>query len=784
MSNNYRELTVKELDLSTPMEDIRKYREKHTDVDVIGQPRALRALQFGMDINEARYNIFITGEPGTGRHTTVKNLLTKYKNKKPLKDIACVCNFADPDSPDILYFPKGKATLFKEALKNFILLARNKIRLQIENNIFKNEKEKLIKRHEKTENKYLDDFEEVLAKDHFVLVSSDKENDEQLTEIMPLYDGNATNFDELHDLLQEGKITKNEWESLRTRYYRHMDKLQNVLRQMQSNKAELEEKIRNLQKKHVKPFLETGLAQLRESFKGKDINQYLTSLQNDILDKLDLFIDDEPDKDALEAQLIRYEINIISDNSKTKNCPVIYETHPTYTNLFGTIEYRTELNGETRTNFTMIKAGSMIKASGGFVIINAEDLFQDENSWEYMKRTLKNEEIQVQSLGNPLNMVGISLKPKPVKIDVKVILIGSEKIYDLLYETDEDFGKFFKISAEFDSEMPFTQENAGQYVYFIQELIRKKKFKSISDQGINYIIKYGKKLTEDRNKLTTRFSKISDILTEANYWARQMGLKQITEEALKRAEDEKKYFESLQEEKLLAMLFNGTIKIQVQGSRVGAINALTVLSRGSYSYGHPSLLTATCSAGDDGIINIENEAGLSGEIFNKSVMIIEGFLRHHYSDNFLMSFRASLCFEQSYGMIDGDSASSTEIYALLSAVTGIPLRQDIAVTGSVNQFGEIQPVGGVSEKITGFFEVCEKLGMTGTQGVIVPETNINNILLPDNILDAIGRGVFHIYPVTSINQGIEILTGMKADDFNAQAVKKFKELSKKAKDSK
>ena len=332
--------------------------------------------------------------------------------------------------------------------------------------------------------------------------------------------------------------------------------------------------------------------------------------------------------------------------------------------------------------------------------------------------------------------------------------------------------------------MPFDDENTNLYISFIDEYCGKRKFMNITDSGISYILKYSKKLTEDRRKLSTRFSKITDLITEADYWAKEMGQAEITEVSLKKAEDEKKYFESLSEDRITDMMTNGTLKIQVEGKQIGAINALTVLSRGSYSYGRPSLLTAVCSAGDDGIINIEHEAGLSGEIYDKSVMITEGFLRSRYADNYLMSFWASICFEQSYGMIDGDSASSTELYALLSAVTGVPLRQDIAVTGSVNQHGDIQPVGGVTEKITGFYTMCKRLKFTGRQGVIVPKTNIDNILLSDEILDDIAKGKFHIYPVATIDEGLEILTGMDIKKFNALALKKFKALSSKAKGNK
>ena len=794
MNKTYRELTPEELDYSVSAEEILKSRKNRTNIDIIGQPRALKALQFGLSMDYSGYNIFVTGESGTGRHAAVWNLIGKHRKRKPLKDIAFVYNFADPDSPDVLCLRKNQGNRFREAVRNFILQIRKNVRNHTESSVFKSEKEKLIKHHEAAENKVLDEFEAILDKDGFVLVNSAKDKEEPVTEILPVYNGKAMSFDEL---LEQEDMTTGIWEDMRTRFYRHTDEFEEVVRKMQLNKNELEEKLRDLEKRHIRPFLTSCTDKIKSEFKGREINAYLNGMTEDILDRLELFTEEETpeSKEMIESELQRYDVTVIVDNSNVNTCPVIYETHPTCTNLFGTIEQRTELSGETRTSFMMIKAGSLIKASGGFIIINAEDLFQDEVSWEYMKRTLKSGEVQIQAPGNPLNMMGSSMKPKPVKTDTKIILIGNRKIYDILYESDEDFGKFFKVTAEFDSEMALTEESIGQYAEYVDHICRLKKLMPVTDCGIGYVLKYGMVLTDSSRKLSTRFSRIADLLTEGNYWARKMGLKSITEEALKKAEAERRYFGSLSEKKLTDEILKGIIKIQTEGTRIGAVNALTVLSWGDYSYGQPSLLTAVCCAGDDGIINIEHEAGLSGEIYDKAVMITEGYLRSFYSGGFHMAFRASLCFEQSYGMIEGDSASAAEIYSLLSAVTGVPLRQDIAVTGSVNQFGEIQPVGGVREKVSGFFKICREKGLTGTQGVIVPESNIENILLPDEILEAVTKGLFHIYPVKTVNEGLEILTGMTAGardesgsfpegSFNALAMKSFKELSEKAKENK
>ena len=777
------ELKAKDLDYSVPLEKIKEYRKTKLKESVIGQPRAYKALQFGIGINAKGYNIFVIGDSGTGKHSTVRKVLTKYKNRRALKDVACVCNFTDPDSPNILYFPKGRGVEFKDAVKSFITLARKKLRIQIENKIFKGEKEEIIKLHEDEETKLTDDFEARLDKDHFALINS-KDDPEQGPELLPIFDGNAISFDELHDMLGEGKLTKKEWESYRTRYYRHVDKFEDVLRKIQINKTTMEDKIHELEKKHVAPFIAECLNKIRDDFKDKEISDYLSSMKDDMLGHLELFFAEAPenkeDKDKFENEFTRYEINILVDNSKTKNCPVIYETHPSYSNLFGTIEYRTELSGDTKSTFMQVKSGSLIKASGGFVIINAEDLFHDEYSWDFLKRSLKSGEIQIQSQSGPFSTMGTSIKPQPIKIDVKVILIGDITTYYKLYHTDGDFSKFFNVSAVFDSQMEFNDENIRQFVCFVVEFGKKMHYKAITDEGIGYLLKYGRRLTEDRRKLSVRFSKITDLLTEANYWAREMGLKEITVEALKKAEDEKRYFLSIVEDEVFDGLTNGSIKIQVDGKRTGAINGL-VICRAPYEFGQPVLITSVCSAGDDGIINIEHEAELSSEFYDKAVMIIEGFLRNRYEDKYHMSFRASVCFEQSYSIIDGDSASAAEIFAILSAVTGVPLRQDLAVTGSVNQHGDIQPIGGVNEKIAGFYKLCKHQGLTGRQGVIVPKANIDNLLLSQEIIDAVADKKFHIYPISTVDEGIKIFTGMESREFNALAKKKFKELSSKIK---
>ena len=789
------ELNRNQLEYSIDTEKIKDLRKSEKSLLITGQPRAQKALLFGTKLRKKGYNIFVTGETGTGRHTAVKNVLKNYKTGVPLKDIACVYNFKNPENPVILYFSQGKAVSFKNNMSSFITSMRTRIRTRLENEGFKKQRNKIIKKYEDIEKDLLDNFEKGLGKDGFQLVNSTTEDNELITDIMPSIDGETVEFDELQALIDEGKISNQEYEEIRSNYYSHLDSLQEVLRKMQHNKIELETNIVELEKKFVEPIIKSEIDYLSSDFPEKEVGKYLKSLKKDILAQIYLFIDDdEENTEVIEAELSRYDVNILVDNSGEKNAPVIFESYPTLSNLLGTIENRIDSNGEMRLSISMVKAGSVIKASGGFLVINAEDLLQEENAWDHLKRALKSSEVQIQQQVNPLIPANIFMKPEAVKIDTKIIIIGSEHLYDILYHSDEEFEKFFKIAAEFDSDMELNDENLGQFIRYIDRYCGRKKIKKVTDSGMSAVIDYGIRLSGSRKKLTTQFSRIVDVLTEADYWAGESHLKEIGAESVAKALEEKKYLNNLQEEKLTNLIKEGTIKIKVDGKETGIINGLAVYEKGSYAFGKPFMISATSAPGDEGIVNIEREAGLSGEIYNKGVMIIEGFLRSRYASRFPLSIYSSICFEQSYGEIEGDSASSTEIYVLLSSITGIPLRQDIAVTGSVNQRGEIQPIGGVTEKIEGFYSICRQISFTGNQGVIIPESNVKNLILNNEIKTAVEKGEFHIYPVKTIDDGIRILTGMEPGEknkkgafpshsFNHLAEKKLKDLSSAGKSS-
>ncbi|MDX9801694.1 MAG: ATP-binding protein [Spirochaetia bacterium] len=796
--DRYKKLDAKDLEYSTKLEEIALLRKTPVKTIIAGQKRATDALMFGTRLRKTGYNIFVTGNTGTGRHTAIRKILENFKNDILLKDIVCVFNFTNPENPGILYLPRGKAAGFKSSLANLITAVKKRIKSRIESDSFKKQKNAIIKSCEDIEKDLLSKFETSLKDGGFLLVSSTTEDNEMISDIMPAIDGKPIDFEELQKMADTGKLSEDEHEKIRSAYFKHLDDLQELLRKLQHNKIEMEDKLLETEKKFVEPVIRSEIDYLISDYLQNDVKRYLSELKKDILERLYLFIDEDEnmESDEIEESDLdeeqRYQVNILVDNSKVKQAPVIFESYPTASNLFGTVENRVEYNIELKSNFMMVKAGSIIKASGGFLVLNAEDIFQEENTWDHLKRALKSGEVQIQQPISPFNPSGGFLKPEPVKIDTKIIIIGSENIYDVLYNSDEEFEKFFKVTAEFDSEMEVNKENTLQYIGFIEEQIKTKKMKSITDSGIQAVLDYGIRLTEHRKKYTTKFSKILDLLVESDYWASELSHDVIDRPDVETAIIKRNSMNSLPEEKLTAMMEEGTIKICVEGKKTGVVNGLAVYDRGFYTFGRPFLVSATVAPGDEGIINIEREAGLSGEIYNKAVMIIEGFVRSCYGKNFPVSMFASICFEQSYGEIEGDSASSTEIYALLSAITELPIRQDIAVTGSVNQFGQIQPIGGVNEKIEGFYSICEKFGLTGTQGVIIPQSNVKNLVLEKTVKEAVRNGKFSIYPISHINEGISILSGIDAGEadekgsfpahsFNKLVEKKLKDLYKKGK---
>ncbi|TFG60979.1 MAG: ATP-binding protein [Spirochaetales bacterium] len=768
MSQPVNELTVKEISFSLSPEELKEHIPDFEDNLIIGQPRAMKSLELGTELRAKGYNIFVTGQSGTGRRTAVQRVLDKIKpDPSRFRDIAYVYNFQKPESPKTLYFPPGKAREFRKDLHQLIEKLKTLVRNKLDSDQYRKKRDHIVTAVEEQENRVLAEFEQALTKENFQIIHV-QENSGNAADIIPVFHGKPSSFEALQGLVAAGKLGEDKWHDIRERYYHHMDTMKRVFSDLRSSRDMMEQELSALQAETVSPDIMREVQMIAQKYEDAAVRAYFSELSRDLAANLFIFTMDQPLKDEFgNPKLIRYGVNIILEHPNVLDKPpIIVEAHPNYSNLFGSIETVFEMSGETRTSFMMISAGSIVKSSGGFIILNAEDLFQEEGSWFHLKRVLQTGRVEIQPSPHPMRLPGPILKPEPIDIDVKVIILGNEHLYDSLYNQDPDFQKYFKVSAEFDSVMPRTDHGIRQYVTFMRRFCEEQGLKPCSDTGICGVIGYGVRLSEHKDRMSTRFAQISELLLEADYWASKLGKEAIDEESVLKALEEKYYRSNMIEEKIDELIRDRIILLTVDGMETGKIKGLAVMDRGYYSFGRPSLITARTAPGNEGVVNIEREVGLSEETHDKGVYIIEGYLRSKYALTFPLSVYASICFEQSYSEIEGDSASSTEIYALLSSVTGLPLRQDLAVTGSVNQMGEIQPVGGITEKVEGFYRTCKLLGLTGSQGVIIPRQNVPHLMVSKEVADAVSAGQFHVYAVSNIDQGMEILSGLEAGERN------------------
>jgi predicted ATP-dependent protease len=767
-----KEISSQDLTFGISEEEIASYSKYADSPDIIGQPRAIRALKMGTEIKGKGYNIFVTGLSGTGRTSAIKKILEAYRPEAghQLEDVVYVYNFVDANAPVALYLPAGQGKKFKQDLHDLIENLKSHIHSRLESDAFKKKRDELVKLVEQQENHVIADLEGRVRAEGFQITQI-HEKDQEATDLKPLYKGEVVDFDYLQNLVSKGEITDKQWQDIREKYYYFMDEMKQRFEELRDGRFALDHEIEALKKEILKPGISEAVDRLRDQYPYDSLSGYLDQLQDDIEENIFLFRKEasEQEESGIPA-LIRYGVNVLVDNSKTGTVPVIFENHPTYSNLFGTIESRIDLAGEGGTTFMMIRAGSLIRARNGFIVLNAHDLLKEEGVWDHLKRALQTGEVEIQSPEGTFALQHTSLKPKAISINTKVILTGSENLYDFLFNQEMDFAKHFKISAEFDSVMERTDENCGRYIGFSRMICREEKLLETADSGMAAVIEHGILLSEQKDRLSTRFSLIADLIREASYWGKKTGKERIDREAVEQALEERRFLWNLPEEKTLEMIVSGEMLLELEGSAVGRINGLAVHDRGYYSFGLPMVVSARVAPGNEGIVNIEREVGLSGEVHDKWMLIIEGFLRHNYARDFPLSMYAGICFEQSYSEIEGDSASSTEMYALLSAIGELPLRQDIAVTGSVNQLGQLQPVGGISEKVEGFYRICSRFNLSGKQGVIIPSINKNNLMLPKEIRDAIGAGSFHIWAIDTVEEGMEILTGLEAGVRNRKGI--------------
>jgi len=729
----------------------------------VGQNRGVSAISFGIDIKTPGFNLYISGPTGTGRSSTALASVTEQAKGEPVpNDLCYVNNFKDPDSPKAIVLPAGMGCSLVKDMEELIGAARREIPRAFESENYEKRRNDIIGNMQQERTRLFNDLQ-ASAQELGLAI--------EMTQMgivtVPVMHGKPLSREDFERLPQD---QKDEIE-------KHSAQLQEVIQQNLTKARKMEkesnERIEQLDREIALFAVGHLLDELNEKYRDfKEVHDHLRQVRDNIMDNLEDFKDkgkaraEIPGLEGLlpEPSFDRYTVNLVVDNEEQQGAPVIMENNPTYYNLIGRVDFRARL-GALTTDFTQIKAGAIHRANGGYLVLQALDVLMQPVSWDALKRTLRAGEVRLENIAEHYGLIPTStLKPAPVPINVKVILIGSPWIYHLLYALDEDFRKLFKVKADFDVEMKRSDEHIRRYASFIAARVKDAGLKPFHKSGVARVVEHGSRLIEDKEKLSTRLIEIADIVSEASYWAKERGNDLVMAKDVQKAIDEKEYRSNLVEEKIQEFIEEGMLMIDTDGAQTGQINSLSVYAIGDYAFGRPSRLTCRTYIGRGGVMNIERETKMSGPIHDKGTLIAGAYLAGKYAQDKPLPLGASLTYEQLYEGIEGDSASSTELYALLSSLAEIPISQGIAVTGSVNQNGEIQPIGGVNYKIEGFHAVCKARGLTGGQGVIIPHQNVRNLMLKEEVVEVIRNGEFHIWPVKTIDAGIEILTGVSAGE--------------------
>ena len=730
----------------------------------IGQARAIKAMEFGLNIDIKGYNIYIEGPTGIGKTIYAKNKLNELAKTKPVPDDWCyVFNFANNNEPVAINLPAGLGREFTNDMNQFIETIKNEIKSAFNNQDFEKEKESIQKDVEDKKIKLIEKLKKDAAKQGFEI-----KNTSSGIYFLPMINGKTLSEDEFNALDEK---TKKDFEARSVAIQQETIDTMKKIKEMENKAAD---KMNSWQNNIALFAVTIQVNELRNKYKKfPKIQTFLKDVQKDVLTNLNDFIEDEkPNNMPAQMQMAKnangkpwdkYKVNLFVDNSELNGAPVIIDSNPSFYNLFGKLEYENSF-GMMKTDFTLIKPGLIHKANGGYIVLQIRDLLTNPILWDSFKRVLRTKLIYVDTLKDyQMNAVAIaSVKPEPIPVNIKVVLIGPSNIYYQLLEVDEDFRKLFKVKVEFDEEAPRTDSNMFKIAQFIHNFCEKEKAPHFNAGAVAKVIEYCSRMVENQTKLSTQLNDITELLGEACTWARMDKAKIVTAEYVKKAIAERIERINKYDQRLVEMIQNGTIMIDTNGEKIGQINGLSVMHIGDYSFGKPAKITANTYVGKSGIVNIEREVELSGTSHSKGVMILSAYIGEKFAQEKPLSLSASLCFEQMYNGVDGDSASSTELYALLSSLSELPIKQSIAVTGSVNQKGEIQPIGGVTDKIEGFFNICKLRGLTGEQGILMPYQNIKNLNLSDEVIKAVKDGKFHIYAIKTVDEGIELLTGVPA----------------------
>lgn len=737
--------------------------------EIIGQDRAVRSVSFGIDIESPGYHMYALGPAGTGKTTIIKQFLDRKAAAQPVPDDWCyVNNFKDADKPRALRLPAGKGRAFQQDMEQLVKDLTAAIPQVFESQAYQEQQQQAEKAFQDQRQSLFDELSAKAETRGFTLLPSP-----QGILFLPMVDGKVLSPEQLGQL----------GEAERERIGKQMDSLQDETREMLRRARVLQkeerERLQVLDRQVVDYATQHLLEELHKKYTDlQAIVQFLDEVHTNILENVQTFKSlDQPQPESLPQKMgvprptfNQYRVNLIVDNSASRGAPVVLEGNPGYYNLLGRVEHEVQF-GALVTNFSMIKGGAFHRANGGYLMVEAKDILTKPFAWDALKRALKSREIRIQIMGQDFQVVSTrTLEPEPIPLDIKTIIVGDPVSYYTLYQLDEDFQELFKVKLDFAVQMDWTPENARKYAQFIGGICRDEKLRHFTPAGVAKVVEHSARLVSHREKLSAKFGDVVDLIRQSSYWAAQNDHNLITGDDVHKAIREHVYRSNQLEERLRELVDEKTVMIDTSGKVVGQVNGLSVMPLGGYSFGHPSRITARTYVGSSGVVNIEREIEMGGPIHNKATLILEGYLGGKYAGDRPLALSASITFEQMYEEIEGDSAAAAELYALLSSLSGIPIKQNLAVTGSINQRGEVQAIGGVNEKIEGFFDVCRLKGLTGDQGVLIPQSNVRHLMLREDVVGAVQDGKFSIYAVANVDEGIELLTGKKAGVLGADGL--------------
>jgi lon-related putative ATP-dependent protease len=740
--------------------------------EIIGQKRGVEAFRFGMGIDKPGYNVFVTGTSGTGRMSTVKKLLEEMAKKEgEMPDDLCyVNNFKSPEAPILMRLKAGMGSKFKQDVRDFVDTLKKDVPRLFESQEYLNRKKEIMQEYEKSGKSFFKDLELKVKEEGFALVDV-QAGQIKRPEVMPLVDGNPVHIDQVEGMVEKGRFPKEEFEGLKKKHAELREGVDQIFLELRDLQKGVQENVEKMDRLMFEKVATQVATPVKKRYNNKKIDQYFADMLDDMTENLQAFLPQaqpaipgmplmQPEGDPFHP----YQINLLVENGDQKGPPVLVESYPTYRNLFGSIERVVDRSGVWKTDFSKIKVGSFIKANGGYLVLNLLDAVMEPGVWPALKRSLKTKQMEIETYDPFYLFTTSGLKPEPIDMDIKVVIISDEYMYHVAQHYDADVPKIFKVRADFDNSMDKNDDSIRQFAEFIKMKNDEDKLKPMDSTAVAALVEHAVRMTGRQEKISTSFPAVTDLIREADFWAGEEGESLVREKHVDKAIEARIYRSNRVEERIQEMIDRGTLMIDVDGETVGQVNGLAVYSMGDYMFGKPSRITATTSMGREGIINIEREADMSGSTHNKGILILGGYLRRKYAQDKPLTMSASIAFEQSYSGVDGDSASSTEVYALLSSLSGVPIKQSIAVTGSVNQKGEVQAIGGVNHKIEGFYDCCCHLGQTGQQGVMIPESNVKDLMLRKDVVEAVKKGEFHIYSAKTIDEGIGILTGKEAGE--------------------